>query len=107
MSELLKPDGTLLSTKKQFCEIGMDLIIQAVQPIIDTKDPDVVKLVLVFGVTQYERRIPRHEATTDQITKQWSDMLGNAFGNHEIGRQNRGVMIAAAQNATSVKPKLL
>lgn len=105
MSELLKADGTLLNTTKQFCEIGMDLIIQAVQPIIDTSDELVVKLILVFGVTQYETRIPRHEATNEQIEKQWTNMLSNAFSNHEIGRQNRGIMISAAQSASAVKKR--
>lgn len=102
---LLKADGTAINTTKQFCELGMDLIIQAVQPIIDTSDELIVKLILNFGVTAYEKRIPRHEATDEQIKAQWSELLGQAFANHEIGRTNRGIIAGVANGQPKIEKK--
>ncbi len=106
MNRIVNLDGTIAGQTRQFCEIGLDLLVQSLSCQIDTSDPDVVELILLFGITEYKRRIQRHEATNDQIKEQWSDMISNAFSNHEIGRQNRSVMLGVAQDAkNSLKPK--
>lgn len=88
---ILDLNGQEITEQAQDCMIGTELLGTLVSCTIE-KDDLVYKLKLNFGSTTYETRVPYHEFN-DEVKKQvWTDMLTNAFSNHEIGRQNRGVI---------------
>lgn len=92
MTNIVGLNGEKLTADEVYdCEIGTLLLSHMVGCLIK-KDDIVHKLILQFGDTQYEVRVPNHEVTPEIIKNCWTELLGNAFANHTIGKQHRGAI---------------
>lgn len=90
--------NTLENIEKQDCPVGTLLLSHMVGCLIE-KDDVVYKLTLNFGNTTYQKRIPIHEYSDTVLKEQWTELLTQAFANHELGRNNRGMIVGIKQDA--------
>lgn len=85
---------------KQDCPVGTLLLSHMVGCLIE-KDDVVYKLTLNFGSTSYQKRIPYHEFNDEVLKTQWTELLTQAFVNHEIGKSQRGSIAVIAKSQES------
>ncbi len=94
---ILDINGQEVTEEITDCMVGTEMLGKLVSCTIE-KDDLVYKLKLNFGSTTYETRVPYHEFNEEVKKQVWTDMLTNAFANHEIGKQNRGVIAGFKQS---------
>lgn len=86
--------------EKTDCPVGTLLLSHMVGCLIE-KDDVVYKLTLNFGSTSYQKRIPIIEMNQDTLKNQWTELLTQAFTNHEIGRKNRDAVASLVNTQES------